>query len=142
MLRCKLKVEKRCWPYYHPLQTSPRNKSFSLQVEINLLKISRRQFNLLRKMLLQLATTKFWCVTIFVVGVKYVQQCFWTCNATMFRLQVTAICLSYYFTVTQLGPSLETLDIAFRTSAVHQPCAFRFLFQHCLRRTQKVYCTY
>ena len=40
---------------------------------------SRRQFN----MLLQLATTKFCCVTMSKVGWSYVQQRFSTCNATI-----------------------------------------------------------
>ena len=140
-LNVAMQVKKCCWPYYHPFQTLPRNKMFSLQVWRKMLKISRCQFNLLRNMLQQLATTNFWCVTIFDICGKYVQQRFSTCNATMFRLQVAVICCSYYFTVTQLGPSLETLDIAFRTSAVHQPCAFRFVFLHCLRRTPNVNCT-
>ena len=81
------------------------------------------------------------CMLKSIVGRKYVQQCFSTCNATMFRLQVAAICCSYFFTVTQSEPWLETLDLAFRTSAVHQHCAFWFVFQHCLRRTPHVYCT-
>ena len=70
-------------------------------------------------MLLQHAATKVLIFNNFLRGwYKYVQQRFSTCNATMFHLQVAAVRCSYYFTVTQLGPSLETLDIAFRTSAV------------------------
>ena len=77
-----MQILKRCW-----LQTLPRNKMFSFQVEKKMLKISRRQFNLLRNMLLQLATKKFWCVAIFDVGGKCMQQRFWTCKATMFRFK-------------------------------------------------------
>ena len=139
MLHCKLKsvVGRITTHFKHCIAT----KNFSLQVQKKLLKISRRQFNLLLNMLLQLATTKFSCVTIFDVVGKYVEERFSTCNATMFHLQVAVIGCSYYFTVTQLGSSLETLDFAIRSSAVHQPCAFRFVFQHCLRRTPKVYFT-
>ena len=34
------------------------------------------------------------------------------------------------------GPSLETLDLSFLESAVHQAFSFRFVFQHCLRKTR------
>ena len=36
------------------------------------------------------------------------------------------------------GPLFETLNLAFRISAVHQPFIFIFVFQHCLRNTQRL----
>ena len=136
-----MQVEKRCCSYYHPLQTLPRKKNFLVTSWKNLFGKKVDTSSTCCNMLLHLATMTLCGVTIFDVDGKYVQQRFSTCNSTMFRLQVAAICCSYYFTVKQSEPSLETLDFAFRTAPVHQPCAFWFVFQHCLRRTPNVYCT-
>ena len=128
MLRCMLKsVVGRI--YMNPLQTLPRNQIFLLQVEKNLFKKLDASSTCWATCCFNLQERNFdvWQFLRWV-EILFVQQRFWTRNATMFRLQVSAICCSYYFTVAQLGPSLETLDIAFRTSAVHQPRQFGLYF--------------
>ena len=64
---CHAAVEKRCCTYYHPTQTLSRNKILFLLVKENWLKKVDGSLTCCN-MLLQLATTKFCCVTMFEVG--------------------------------------------------------------------------
>ena len=68
MLRSKSK-SVQCWQYLHaPTSNIATQPNFLATSWKKCVEKSRRQFNLLRNMLLQLARTKFWCVTIFEVG--------------------------------------------------------------------------
>ena len=143
MLRCMLKsVVGRI--YMNPLQTLPRNQIFLLQVEKNLFKKLDASSTCWATCCFNLQERNFdvWQFLRWV-EILFVQQRFWTRNATMFRLQVSAICCSYYFTC-------SSAVRAFSRNARHRfpdigstsTSAVWFVFQHYLRRTRNVYCTY
>ena len=90
-----MQVEKRCWPYYHPHQTLPRNIIFLLQVETNLLKKVDASSTCMATCCFNLQERNFnmWQF-LRCVQILHVQLRIWTCNATMFRFQVSAICCS------------------------------------------------
>ena len=92
-----LQVEKRCWPYYHPPQTMSRNKSCCCKLK-QFVEKGRYASSNWSNMLLQLATTKLCCVTMFEVGGN-------TCNnasqlATQRCVQVGGKCCPYYRALT------------------------------------------
>ena len=141
-LNVALQVENHCWPYYQSLQTSPRKKRFSLQVEKNCWKWVDASWTCCATCSFNFQKRNFvvWHFLTWVVNTCNNAFQLGTRNNVSFA-SCSNLLLVLLHGITQLGSSFETLDIAFRTSAVHQPCAFRFVFLHCLRRTPNVNCT-
>ena len=140
----ELQVEKRCWSYYHPLETSPLSNIFLLRVEINLLKINWCQFNLLRNMLLQLVTTKFLCVAIFEVGGNTARS---TTLLNFQRNNVPFASFSNLLLVLLHSNAVRAFarNVRFRypdIGSASNLCIFFPISALPTRRTPNVYCTY
>ena len=143
MLRSKSK-SVQCWQYLHaPTSNIATQPNFLATSWKKCVEKSRRQFNLLRNMLLQLARKKFWCVTIFEVGGNTVR------STTLLNLQRNNVRFASFSNL--LLVLLHSSAVrAFSRNARHRfpdigstsTSAVWFVFQHYLRRTRNVYCTY